>query len=122
MQHTKALGAIVVVEAEHMRMTMRGVNKPGCYTVTSAVRGVLHDDEALRAGAVPDQGLKPGKRARRRLDRAFPQRCHADAPAPPGYAVLHGTPAVRPVPRGFHGVVALAPSALRLSYGPRPGG
>lgn len=52
MQHTKALGVIVVVEAEHMCMTMRGVNKPGCYTVTSAVRGVLHDDEALRAEAL----------------------------------------------------------------------
>lgn len=52
MQHTKALGVIVVVEAEHMCMTMRGINKPGCYTVTSAVRGVLHDDEALRAEAL----------------------------------------------------------------------
>jgi len=52
MEHAKALGVIVVVEAEHMCMTMRGVNKPGSYTITSAVRGVLHDDEALRAEAL----------------------------------------------------------------------
>jgi GTP cyclohydrolase I len=42
-------GVMVVVEAEHMCMTMRGVKKPGAMTVTSAVRGVLEKDAAARA-------------------------------------------------------------------------
>jgi GTP cyclohydrolase IA len=42
-------GAIVVVEAEHFCMTMRGVRKPGAMTVTSAVRGIIRDDPATRA-------------------------------------------------------------------------
>ena len=45
-------GAIVVVEAEHLCMTMRGVRKPGSRTVTSAVRGQLRDDPATRAEAM----------------------------------------------------------------------
>ncbi len=44
-------GALVVVEAEHLCMTMRGVRKPGSRTVTSAVRGQLHDP-ATRAEAM----------------------------------------------------------------------
>lgn len=42
-------GVMVVLEAEHMCMTMRGVKKPGAKTVTSAVRGILATDSAARA-------------------------------------------------------------------------
>ena len=41
-------GVAVVVEAEHMCMTMRGVKAPGTKTVTAAMRGEFHDDVALR--------------------------------------------------------------------------
>lgn len=44
-------GAIVVVEAEHLCMTMRGVRKPGASTITSAVRGQLREP-ASRAEAM----------------------------------------------------------------------
>ena len=45
-------GALVVVEAEHLCMSMRGVRKPGTTTVTSAVRGAFRDNAATRAEAM----------------------------------------------------------------------
>jgi GTP cyclohydrolase I len=45
-------GSIVVLEAEHFCMSMRGVKKSGASTVTSAVRGVFRDDAAYRAEAL----------------------------------------------------------------------
>ena len=43
MTHLRPEGAIVVVEAEHLCMSMRGVSKPGAKTITSAVRGALRN-------------------------------------------------------------------------------
>ncbi|MDA8288469.1 MAG: GTP cyclohydrolase I FolE [Actinomycetota bacterium] len=45
-------GTFVVVEAEHLCMSMRGVRKPGTVTVTSAVRGLFRSDPATRAEAM----------------------------------------------------------------------
>ena len=42
-------GVAVIVEAEHMCMTMRGVKKPGASTITTSVRGLYNDDAAARA-------------------------------------------------------------------------
>ncbi len=47
MEHLAPAGAIVMLEAEHMCMTMRGVQKPGTSTVTLARRGVFETDPAL---------------------------------------------------------------------------
>jgi GTP cyclohydrolase IA len=47
-----ALGAIVVIEANHLCMTIRGVQKPGSMAVTSAVRGTYAKDQRTRQEAI----------------------------------------------------------------------
>jgi len=45
-------GVFVVIEAEHLCMTMRGIKKPGAVTVTSAVRGLFRNDARTRQEAM----------------------------------------------------------------------
>ena len=57
MEYLGAKGAFVVIEAEHMCMSMRGVRKPGTATLTTVARGLFETDKDLRDQAYRLMGL-----------------------------------------------------------------
>ena len=52
MTFLKPRGVLIILEAEHLCMTMRGVKKPGSITVTSVVRGIFRENPATRSEAM----------------------------------------------------------------------
>lgn len=60
MQKLKPQGCMVVIEAEHLCMSMRGIKKPGAKTVTSAVRGIFRKSQATRQEALELINRKEG--------------------------------------------------------------
>ena len=52
MKKLKPKGVMVIIEAEHLCISMRGVSKPGIMTITSAVRGIFRKNEKTRAEAM----------------------------------------------------------------------
>jgi GTP cyclohydrolase I len=57
MTYLHAQGALVVLEAEHMCMSMRGVKKLGTMTVTSVARGLLAENQDLKTEAYRLMGV-----------------------------------------------------------------
>lgn len=49
MEKLKPKGVLVIIEAEHLCISMRGIKKPGVLTITSAVRGIFRENEKTRA-------------------------------------------------------------------------
>ena len=49
MEMLDPVGVFVVIEAEHMCMTMRGIRKPGAKTMTTVARGIYEDDDVKRS-------------------------------------------------------------------------